>query len=182
MWQPLQKLKHWWANRRKSTDPVESLLMEPVQDPQQAMHGLAKAFVLDVQRRETELRRAAQFRRSWMVAVLVVASVLAYAITGARLDGPRWGRTRQRTVGGLGQGRRANQRHLQAGFCRQGDCCAGKAFEDPKVERVLLYIDSPGGAPVEAERISDAVAHLREKHKTHPSRHWQLGRVGEYQN
>ena len=39
-----------------------------------------------------------------------------------------------------------------------------RAFEDTHVQRVLLYIDSPGGAPVEAERIMDAVTELRKKH------------------
>lgn len=33
-----------------------------------------------------------------------------------------------------------------------------KAFEDPNVKAVVLSIDSPGGAPVEAERIYKAVA------------------------
>ena len=39
-----------------------------------------------------------------------------------------------------------------------------RAFDVVVFKRVLLYIDSPGGAPVEAERISDAVAELRKKH------------------
>lgn len=163
MWQPLEKLKHWWAQRRKSTDPVESLLMEPVQDPQQAMVGLAKAFVLDVQRREAELRRAAQFRR-WIVAVLVLVSVLAYAVTGARLMGIGGGARAKEPSVALVKVEGQISATSKLASADKVTAALEKAFEDPKVERVLLYIDSPGGAPVEAERISDAIAHLRQKH------------------
>ena len=38
-----------------------------------------------------------------------------------------------------------------------------KAFENPSVETVVLSIDSPGGAPVEAERIYDAIEHFKAK-------------------
>ncbi|MET0332767.1 MAG: S49 family peptidase [Rhizobacter sp.] len=40
-----------------------------------------------------------------------------------------------------------------------------KAFESPKTKAVVLSIDSPGGAPVEAERINDALAALKKKHE-----------------
>ena len=33
-----------------------------------------------------------------------------------------------------------------------------RAFEDDNVQRVVLYIDSPGGAPVEAERMQRLVS------------------------
>ncbi|MEO8152379.1 MAG: S49 family peptidase [Rhizobacter sp.] len=39
-----------------------------------------------------------------------------------------------------------------------------RAFESPKTKAVVLAIDSPGGAPVEAERINDALADLKKKH------------------
>jgi protease-4 len=38
------------------------------------------------------------------------------------------------------------------------------AFENRNVRQVILEIDSPGGAPVEAERISQAISALRAKH------------------
>lgn len=37
------------------------------------------------------------------------------------------------------------------------------AFEDERVKRVAVYIDSPGGAPVEAERISAYMSQMRAK-------------------
>ncbi len=40
-----------------------------------------------------------------------------------------------------------------------------KAFQEPRVKGVILSIDSPGGAPLEAERIYTALEELR---KTHP--------------
>jgi len=39
-----------------------------------------------------------------------------------------------------------------------------EAFESSNVKQVVLAIDSPGGAPVEAERISEAIATLRARH------------------
>lgn len=39
-----------------------------------------------------------------------------------------------------------------------------KAFEAPNVKAVVLSIDSPGGAPVEAERIYQAITSFKKKH------------------
>lgn len=39
-----------------------------------------------------------------------------------------------------------------------------RAFADSNVKAVILSIDSPGGAPVEAERINNAIARLKKKH------------------
>ncbi len=38
------------------------------------------------------------------------------------------------------------------------------AFEDPSVTSIVLAIDSPGGAPLEAERINTAMDMLKKKH------------------
>lgn len=40
-----------------------------------------------------------------------------------------------------------------------------KAFANPSVKAVVLSIDSPGGAPVEAERIYTAIGTLKRKHQ-----------------
>ncbi|WP_168798562.1 S49 family peptidase [Herbaspirillum sp. ST 5-3] len=39
-----------------------------------------------------------------------------------------------------------------------------RAFSDANVKGVVLAIDSPGGAPVESERITDAITSLKKKH------------------
>lgn len=39
-----------------------------------------------------------------------------------------------------------------------------RAFESPVTKAIVLCIDSPGGAPAEAERITDALATLKKKH------------------
>jgi len=39
-----------------------------------------------------------------------------------------------------------------------------KAFENPNVTAIVLSIDSPGGAPVESERINNAIEGLRKRH------------------
>jgi protease-4 len=40
-----------------------------------------------------------------------------------------------------------------------------KAFEKANVQSIILSIDSPGGQPAEAERIGEAIASLKAKHK-----------------
>ena len=66
----INKLKQWWASRHQP-DAVEVALMNDAVNAEQAMIGLARAFVLDQQRRADETRRAARFKR-WMVGVVVV--------------------------------------------------------------------------------------------------------------
>jgi protease-4 len=38
-----------------------------------------------------------------------------------------------------------------------------RAFESDRIIQVVLAIDSPGGAPMEAERIGNAVATFKKK-------------------
>lgn len=137
--------------------------MERVQDPQQALVGLAKAFVLDQQRREAEVRRAARHRR-WMVGLVVVSALAVYAQMGAQLFLPASAPAAR--VPAVALVKVEGQISATARLASADKVVAAlrRAFEDPKVARVLLYIDSPGGAPVEAERIMDAVTELRRLH------------------
>ncbi|MDP3132911.1 MAG: hypothetical protein Q8M78_08225, partial [Burkholderiaceae bacterium] len=77
-----QRIRHWWAGRQQP-DPVTAALMADATTADQAMIGLARAFVLDQQRREAEARRAARFKR-WMVGLVVVGSLGVYAALGAK--------------------------------------------------------------------------------------------------
>lgn len=159
MFKPLAR---WWANRN-APNPVEAALMAHADTAEQAMVGLAKAFVLDQQRREAEARRAARFRR-WMVGVLVVGSAAVYAGLAAKALLPLPDVVAREPAVGLVKVEGQISATAKLAAAKLVVPALKRAFEDDNVQRVVLYIDSPGGAPVEAERIMDAVAELRKKH------------------
>lgn len=158
----IKTLKQWWRGRSQP-DSVDVALTEHVQTAEQAMVGLARAFVLDQRQREAEARRAARFKR-WLWALLVLASLGAYAYLGASALMPA--RAPLATQPSVALVKVEGQISATAKLASADRVVAAltKAFEDQQVKRVLLYIDSPGGAPVEAERIMDAVTELRKKH------------------
>ncbi len=142
---------------------VEAVLQQPADNAEQAMVLLAKAFVIDQQRRETETRRAARFKR-WMVGLVVVGSVGLYAVLGAKALLPLPGVVAKEPAAALVKVEGQISATAKLASADKVVAALTRAFEDTNVQRVLLYIDSPGGAPVEAERIMDAVAELRKKH------------------
>jgi len=158
----LKHIRSWWNNRHQP-NPVEAALMEPAQNAEQAMIGLARAFVLDQQRREAEARRAARFKR-WMVGVVVVGSAAVYAALAAKALLPLPAVVAREPAVALVKVEGQISATAKLASANQVVAALKRAFEDDHVQRVLLYIDSPGGAPVEAERIMDAVAQLRGKH------------------
>lgn len=157
-----KNLSQWWA-RRHAPNPVEAALMAHADNAEQAMVGLAKAFVLDQQRREAEVRRAARFKRG-MVALVALGLLGGYAYMGARAFGPVAGVVASAPSVALVKVEGQISASAKLASADKVVPALTRAFEDPQVKRVLLYIDSPGGAPVEAERIMDAVAQLRQKH------------------
>ncbi len=155
-------ISQWRANRRQP-DPIEVALMADAANSEQAMIGLARAFVLDHQRRAEEVRRAARFKR-WMVGLVVVGSLGVYAGLAAKALLPLPGVVAKEPA--VAMVRIEGQISATAKLAAADKVVPAlkRAFEDENVRRVMLYIDSPGGAPVEAERISEAVAELRKKH------------------
>jgi protease-4 len=158
----LKKFARWWA-RPHTPDPVEIALMAHTETTEQAMVGLAKAFVLDQQRREAEARRAIRFRR-WMVGVVVVGSVAVYAALAAKALLPLPAVVAGEPAVGVVKVEGQISANAKLAAAKNVVPALTRAFEDDNVRRVVLYIDSPGGAPVEAERIMDAVTELRKKH------------------
>jgi signal peptide peptidase SppA len=159
MWNPFK--------RSSTTDAAipadEVVLHQPVDNAEQGMVLLAKAFVLDQQRREAEARRAARFKR-WMVGLVIVGSVGLYAVLGAKALLPVPGVVAKEPAVALVKVEGQISATAKLASADKVVAALKRAFEDANVQRVLLYIDSPGGAPVEAERIMDAVAELRKKH------------------
>lgn len=161
----IKALQKWWRGDRgaEATPSVEGMLQQPTESAEQALAAMAKAFVLDQQRREAEARRSARFRR-WMVAVLVVASLGLYAAMVSKALLPLPGVVARQPSVALVRVEGQISATAKLASADKVGAALKRAFEDENVRRVLLYIDSPGGAPVEAERIMDAVAELRKKH------------------
>lgn len=152
-----------WRSRPAQTPSVEAMLNQPTDNAEQTLALLAKTFVLDQQRREAEVRRAARFRR-WMVGSLVLGSLAVYAVLAAKALLPLPGVTATEPSVGLVRVEGQISATAKLASAEKVGAALKRAFEDERVQRVVLYIDSPGGAPVEAERIMDAVAQLRAKH------------------
>lgn len=136
---------------------------QPVDNAEQGMVLLAKAFVIDQQRREAEAHRAARFKR-WMVGLVIVGSIGLYAVLAAKALLPVPGVVAKAPAVALVTIEGQISAASKLASADKVVAALKRAFEDANVQRVLLYIDSPGGAPVEAERIMDAVAELRKKH------------------
>lgn len=152
----------WWTSRN-APNPVEAALMAHTETAEQAMVGLAKAFVLDQQRREAETRKSASFRR-WMMGLFVVGSVGVYAALAAKAVLPMPAAMASEPAVGLVKVEGQISSAAKLASAKLVVPALKRAFEDDNVKRVVIYIDSPGGAPVEAERIMDAVTELRKKH------------------
>ena len=157
-----KRIQQWRASRRQP-DPVEAALMGDAQTTDQAMIGLARAFVLDQRQREAEARRAARFKR-WMVGLFIVGSMGLYAAFAAKALMPLPGVAAKEPSVALVKVEGQISATSKLASADKVVASLKRAFEDKNVQRVLLYIDSPGGAPVEAERIMDAVTELRKKH------------------
>ena len=157
-----KSIARWWAARR-APSPMEEALMTPADNADQAMVGLARAFMLDYQRREAETRRAARFKR-WMVALVVLGTVGLYAALAAKALLPTAAVVAAEPAVAVVKVEGQIAANAKLASADRVVAALTAAFEDPNVRRVLLYIVSPGGAPVEAERSMAAVAALRAKH------------------
>ena len=160
----IKALQTWWNGRSaQAVPPAEAVLSQSTETAEQALAAMAKAFVLDQQRREAEARRSARFKR-WMVALLVVGSLGLYAAMVSKALLPVPGVVAKEPSVALVRVEGQISAAAKLASADKVGATLKRAFEDDNVRRVLLYIDSPGGAPVEAERIMDAVAELRKKH------------------
>ena len=160
----IKALQTWWSGGGSAdANGVETALQQPTENAEQTLALMAKAFVLEQQRREAEARRSARFKR-WMVALLVVGSLGLYAamVSKALLPVPGVVASQPSVALVRVEGQISSTAKLAS--ADKVGAALKRAFEDENVRRVLLYIDSPGGAPVEAERIMDAVTELRKKH------------------
>lgn len=117
----------------------------------------------DNRRREKAQRRDTWFRRI-AIGLLIVASLAGYYTFFRQLLGTGAGRTDGPALAVV-QVRGAIMPDSKLTSGGRVSAAIMAAAKDENVQKIVLYIESPGGAPVEAERIAQTVQIAREKHK-----------------
>jgi protease-4 len=162
------------ATMRGEPTDSESPPSTPSQAGEPGAHGVMLELVRELKRQSNssaeERKLAAAERRSehrwkmvFQVLVFGVPVVLGvfYFLFFLSSTGFRWGPFGDvvgvvRIEGAIGSGERASAETIVP--------LLDKAFRNPSVKAVVLQIDSPGGAHVEAERIYAAIGALKTKH------------------
>lgn len=152
-------LKHWLANRLH----LKHEAMEAMPSDETVSSALAGAMLKDLIRERRSERRW-RFWKRVALSVVFVGGVLVYvqfylAASGVSLfeRAPEPGSIGViRIHGAIGAERPASAANLLPAL--------RKAFETQSIHSVVLQIDSPGGAPVEAERISTYLRTLKTAH------------------
>ncbi|MCX8017369.1 MAG: S49 family peptidase [Rhodocyclaceae bacterium] len=161
----LHQVKQWWRrqcaaarSRREQDhkqDEVLALLQQPAADANEVAANLARAYVLSLRQQQLRDLRWQRLRRS-LVVVLMVSGVAGF--WWQALGGPAWlqslGRQDRAAVIGL-------QGTIDEALASRVVAALRQAQEDPRTKRVVLYIDSSGGAPAQAERIAEQIQVLR---------------------
>ena len=142
------------AGRREST--LDGATSPAAGDPvHQALQGLVSSLLQD---RKAE-RRSRLFKVSIYFVIFGVPTLLYIGII-SYMNGSRWLLTQDavgvvRVEGDIAPGENASADQVIPAL--------KAAFESDKIKAVVLAIDSNGGAPVEAERINNAMATMRAK-------------------
>lgn len=127
---------------------------------QDLRQAVSDDLIRDVLRERQAERRWRLLKRSLLVVAGLV-SFLLYLLSYASSLGWKWIPNNEITAVVRIDG------EISAGSTASADRVVPllrKAFEAPNVKAVVLNIDSPGGAPVEAERIYQAITSFKKKH------------------
>lgn len=138
----------------EATPPVAG---DPVD---QALQGLVASLIQD---RQAE--RRSRIIKASIYFMIFGAPPLLYTVIIGYMNGARWIPTQEavgvvRIEGDIAPGQNASADQVIPAL--------KAAFESDKIKAVVLAIDSNGGAPVEAERINNAMATMRAKHPKKP--------------
>lgn len=141
-------------------DGYPSVVLEVLREMREQRHAFERSAELAAKERKSERRWRTVFQAMFFGAPVLLG--LLYFLFFLNTTGFRWGPFGDvvgvvRIEGAIGAGERASADNIIAVLER--------AFSNPNVKGLVLHIDSPGGAPVEAERISAAIASLKAKHK-----------------
>lgn len=136
------------------------VILEVVREMREQRNAFERSAELAAKERKSERRWRNLFQALFFGAPVVLG--ILYFLFFLNTAGFRWGPFGNvvgvvRIEGAIGSSERASAENIIP--------VLEKAFSNPNVKGVVLHIDSPGGAPVEAERISTAITTLKAKHK-----------------
>lgn len=146
----LNRILSWWRRPHFNVDAVAT---DASPDPLTVMTAMVKDMLID--------RRSERRSKAWRVAffaLIFITPVIFYSVVYSYAAGFRFG-PKEDVVGVV---------HIDGEISADSAASAERvnaslktAFESKHVKAVVLSIDSPGGAPVEAERINGAIKQLR---------------------
>lgn len=137
--------------------------------PDNSEKAMIKILGVLVKEQVSRTQKEAQWAKVKMAGfgLFMLALLLYYIVIGTLFTGLAGAEDGKKPSGDL-----VGIVRVHGAISRETDASAAKinaalrrAFEDEQVKRVVLSIDSPGGSPVEAERITSVISQLREKHK-----------------
>jgi protease IV len=148
-----KRLMAWWRRPRFEIDRLDPA----APDANTVLRAMVRDLLLD---RRAE--RRSRLGRSLLYFLMFAAPTALYITFYAYSAGFRFGGPPAGSIGVV---------HLDGEMADGSNASAErvlpalrKAFESPHVQAVVLSIDSPGGAPLEAERIYRAINSWRQSH------------------
>jgi protease-4 len=156
---PLNFIKSLFSKQAHNlTDSVPD--MESLKDPavQQAFSNLVVHDLL----KDRQAERRWKVVKRTLIATLGLLGISYYVFFYAYASGVRLSTNSAPTIGVV----RVNGNIMQTSLASSEKIVPAlqAAFSDPNVKAVVLAIDSPGGAPLEAERINFMIEALKKKH------------------
>lgn len=158
------RIRTWLANWLRPQAQIDPAQLTTLPSDGELSGALAGAVLADLIRERRAERRWRAIRRTG-IAILFVGGLLFYGYTYLSATGssglferaPEQGSLGViRVSGPIGADRAASARNLIPQLRR--------AFESDRIRAVVIQIDSPGGAPLEAERINTFVREIRITH------------------
>lgn len=149
-----QKLRNFYSGSPETLD------IQGLSEPQ-AQQALSTVMILDLLKERRVERQWRMLRRGFYAAIGLMA-LSYYAWTYLNIAGFKIDTSKGRAVGVV-----RIEGTIMSTSLASGDKIVPalkRAFEDERVKIVVLAIDSGGGSPLEAERISYMINALRKKH------------------
>jgi len=145
---------------RSEATSFPSVVLEVLREMREQRQSFERSAALAAKERRSERRWRNLFQAMFFGAPVLLG--VLYFLFFLSSTGFRWGPFGNvvgivRIEGPIGSTERASAENIIP--------ILEKAFGNPSVKGVVLHIDSPGGAPVEAERISTAINALKMKHR-----------------
>lgn len=152
----IARLRSWWAKRREPT-PALNAVPDAAGPPETLVFRAALADLLLDRKRDRRSRnwRTVVLFLMFALPPLIYGGALAWS-AGYRIGSPATSVAVIRLEGQMAEGEAASAERIVPAL--------RKAFASDSVRAIVLAIDSPGGAPLEAERIYTAIADERKAH------------------